>query len=402
MLSFLFLLSAGSLLAKSTDDLFAAITKGDLAGVNAAIAKGADVNATDANGNTPLLTAVWHPEIVKQLIAAKADVNKFSSSKAMNPMLSAANWGVPESIEMLAAAGADINARDPMGQTPLFYAAYMAASAPIMQLLIDKGADAKAVNNFNQNALMVLASQGRSAAKRVEQLNAIVPYLMKAGLSIPERLTTAKASDFSSIEDRIDVLLKAGIGIDDESQLMVPPTVPNAEKMNKNAKKLKLKQWPLYNALDNLWDKGAMVKALLAKGANPKKEFGSAVFNWNLLHTMCIKSALTPEPMEEAADALVKAGVDMNQKDLQGYTPLIKAAKEGNKGVASALVKNGADLNVAEKDVTSDSYFDGYGTTVTYTKTWRTARDWAAETKHNDIYDIIKNAGGKGASEVVK
>src|SRR5690349_20687493 len=110
--SLLLLLMASAAFSKSTDDLFAAIYNGDLAAVKAAIAKKADVDAYDANGNTPLLTAVWYPEIVQELIAAKADVNKFGSTKMMNPMMSAATWGEPQTISLLAAAGADLNARD--------------------------------------------------------------------------------------------------------------------------------------------------------------------------------------------------------------------------------------------------------------------------------------------------
>lgn len=390
--------------ATSTYDLFAAIKAGNVDAAKAAIAAKADVDATDANGNTVLLTAVWYPAIVSELIAAKANVNKFANNKIMNPLMSAATWGEVETINALIAAGADVNARDLNGNTPLFYAAFMGASAPAMKVLIDKGADAKAVNNFNQNALIMLAMQGRSAEKRVEQLDSMIPYLEKAGVNVPDKYKNATAANFSSLEDRIDVLLKAGVGINDEAPLKVPATVPNFDKINSKAERLGLKQWPLYAALDNLWDRGAMVKALLAKGANAKKQFGASRLDWNLLHAMCIKNELTPAMAtmnEEAADALIKAGADMNQRDLQGYTPLIKAAKEGKKGVAAALVKDGADLNVTEKEVTSETDFDWYnGNTITFTKTWRTARDWAAETKHTEIYDMIKAAGGKGAKEV--
>jgi ankyrin repeat protein len=400
--SLLLMLLACTVSAKATDDLFKAIYGGDLPGVKAAIADKANVNAFDDNGNTPLLTAVWNTDMVQELIAAKADVNKYASNKFMNPILSAASWGEPQTIALLVAAGADVNARDLNGNTPLFYAAFMSASVPTLEMLISKGADVKALNNFNQNVLMHLAANGRSAEKRVEQLKLMAPYIEKAGVKMPEKYKNPQLSDFSSLEDRIAVLLKAGLGIDDETLMMVPPTVPNADKMNKTAKKLELKQWPLFDAMDNMFDRANMVKALLAKGADPKKEFGANKFNWNLLHAMCIKGALNPTMVEETADALIKAGVNMNQKDLQGYTPLIKAAKEGNTGIAAALVKNGADLNVVEKETTTDSHFDGYGTTFSVKKTWRTARDWAAETKHPEVYKIIEDAGGKDALSVMK
>lgn len=388
--------------AGSTDDLFTAIKSGDLAAAKAAIAAGGDVNAFDANGNTPLATAAWYPDIVRELIAAKADVNKFSSNGITNPLISAASWGVSETVTLLTASGADVNAKDINGNPPLFYAAFMGASAPVMQWLIDKGADARSMNKFNQNALMFLAANGRSAEKRVEQLKGIVPYLEKAGVKLPAAYANPNVTSFSSLEERIDVLLKAGLNIDDESALTVPPTAPNASKINATAQKLGLKQWPLYCALGNLWDRAAMVKALLAKGANAKKEFGSSNFNWTLLHAMSMQPSMNNAAMvEEAADALIKAGADMNQKDLQGYTPLIKAAKEGNVGLASALVKDGANLNIVEKETTGETHYEGFELVQGFVKTWRTARDWAAETKHDDIYRLIADAGGKGASEVM-
>jgi ankyrin repeat protein len=50
---------------------------GDLAGVQAELDKGADVNAKNESGVTPLLWAAWkgHKDVVELLIAEGADVN---------------------------------------------------------------------------------------------------------------------------------------------------------------------------------------------------------------------------------------------------------------------------------------------------------------------------------------
>ena len=59
------------------DPIHTAAENGDLAGVQAELDKGANVNAKNQNGATPLHRAAWfgHKEIVELLIANGADVN---------------------------------------------------------------------------------------------------------------------------------------------------------------------------------------------------------------------------------------------------------------------------------------------------------------------------------------
>src|SRR5438105_3577846 len=59
------------------DRLHAAVRAGDLAEVREALAAGADVNARDTLGGTPLLDAAWsgNLEITNLLLARGADVN---------------------------------------------------------------------------------------------------------------------------------------------------------------------------------------------------------------------------------------------------------------------------------------------------------------------------------------
>jgi ankyrin repeat protein len=59
------------------DALVEAATKGDLAAVQALLAKGANVNARDNHGKTPLMVAAFqgHVSVVKSLLAKGADIN---------------------------------------------------------------------------------------------------------------------------------------------------------------------------------------------------------------------------------------------------------------------------------------------------------------------------------------
>ncbi len=198
--------------ANPNDNLYKAIIKNDIDGVKKAIAAGADVNAFDKNGNTPLCTAVFSTDIMNELINAKADVNKFDAAKRINPLIAAADWGMVDAIKLLLDKGADINAKESnQGCNALFHAAALGTSASAMQLLIDRGIDAKALNIFNMDALMFMARNGRSPEARVEQLQGMVPYLVKAGITLPDKIKNPIASDWSSLDERINILLKAGV-----------------------------------------------------------------------------------------------------------------------------------------------------------------------------------------------
>ena len=96
------------------------------------IANGADVNAKNVDGQTPLDVAVdWfndeladllrkvgHIEAVKQHLAAGTDVNA-KGEYGYTPLHEVAWWGYTEIAELLIAEGADVNAKTNIGETPL-------------------------------------------------------------------------------------------------------------------------------------------------------------------------------------------------------------------------------------------------------------------------------------------
>jgi len=94
--------------------------KGDLAGVQRELKKGADVNAKDYLGRTPLHHA--------------------------------ARWGHKKVAELLISEGADVDAMDDDGWTPLHYAAVFGRKE-IAELLIDNGADVNAKRSDGSTSL---------------------------------------------------------------------------------------------------------------------------------------------------------------------------------------------------------------------------------------------------------
>ena len=85
------------------------------------IAKGADVNAQDEDGVTPLHLAAWEgqTEIAELLIAKGADVNAKEEFYGWTPLHNVADYGHKEIAALLIAKGADVNAKDFGGNTPL-------------------------------------------------------------------------------------------------------------------------------------------------------------------------------------------------------------------------------------------------------------------------------------------
>ncbi len=80
-----------------------------------------------------------------------------------NPLLfRAASDGRNDLIESSLKEGADVNAREQEGETPLMYAAANGHTDTVL-FLIDKGADVNAVSNNNETALARAASVGHTA-----------------------------------------------------------------------------------------------------------------------------------------------------------------------------------------------------------------------------------------------
>jgi len=138
------------------------VSAGDRVKVAALITEGANVNAKDNNGETPLHSTAHDggsKEVAELLIAKGAHVNA-KDNDGYTPLHTAANVNPKEVAEFLITKGAHANAKDNYGNTPMHFAAEI-GSKEVFELLIYKGARANVKNNDGMTPLALAEKNKR-------------------------------------------------------------------------------------------------------------------------------------------------------------------------------------------------------------------------------------------------
>lgn len=215
-LVFVALLALGVCVALAADvhaqgTLVDATRSGNVAAVQALLAKGVDANAAQTDGTTALHWAVEQdtPDIVQALIRAGANVTSANRYGA-TPMWLASINGSALVIAMLIEAGADANTASAHGETALMVAA-RTGKVDAVQTLLAHGANPNAVEAWRgQTALMWAAAEGHAA---------VIPVLVAAGANLHARssggftplLFAARHGQIATVE----ALLTAGARMND-------------------------------------------------------------------------------------------------------------------------------------------------------------------------------------------
>ena len=119
--------------------LLNAVKIGNTDTVQRRLAGGSDVNAIDEFGKTPILWAAEKgtKDIIRLLVAAKADVNQKTNGDGCTALMLAAEAGHKDVILILLNANADINAVNNESKSALVLA-FESKNKEIVQLLVEK------------------------------------------------------------------------------------------------------------------------------------------------------------------------------------------------------------------------------------------------------------------------
>lgn len=280
--------------------LILAARSGDVACVEALLKAGAQVNASDLMGTTPLLAA-RNATITDLLI--KAGANTGSQGLRGESLLRRAVGMVDQRmIRQALDAGADIHARDPNGQTIIF-----AARGQAIQWLVDAGADINVRDHQGQTPLMRVAANGPFRRN-------VMTYF-KAGATL-QGLSPWDGHLFlkDAVEDNdlhaVHAAIQAGADVNETRSYRGHVLLAAARHGNVE-----------------------IVRLLLDAGADPNVCHDT---NANPLAHAAIQGHT------EIVRLLIARGANVNTRDKTGNTPLSWAVKMGRTATIDALRQAGA------------------------------------------------------------
>lgn len=191
--------------------VFAAAAVGDAQGIAKLAAQGANVNAKDPRGRTPLHVAAFakQREAMRALAAAGADPNALDGDRYDMVTIAAVANDPPTLETALAIGNRATNVTSRYDGTALIAAAHL-GHAEIVRVLIAAKAPLDHVNNLNWTALIESIVLGNGGKNHTDTLRALIDA--GANVNIPDGSgsTPLKLAKNRGYNEMIAILEKAG------------------------------------------------------------------------------------------------------------------------------------------------------------------------------------------------
>jgi len=180
---------------------------------------GADVNATDRYGTTPLMwAAILNDKNMAELFISKGADIRATNISNVNALTYAAHFLSVGVAKLLIDKGININATDKHGYTALISASNRDNNYRMMKLLIDKGANVNIQDDKGNTALIIAA--------RADYTGDVVDLLIRSGAQVNLKNKEDLSALISALYNRntkeyytgiIKSLIKAGANINDRN-----------------------------------------------------------------------------------------------------------------------------------------------------------------------------------------
>ena len=150
--------------------LHEAATAGDVAAIGRLVAEGADIDARDGAGRTPVMAATIarQTEAVRALLDAGADVD-IRDDRLDNPFLYAGAEGLLDILRLANEAGADPAITNRFGGIALIPASERGHVEVVRYLLEETDVDVDHVNNLGWTALLEAVILGDGGPRRTRR-----------------------------------------------------------------------------------------------------------------------------------------------------------------------------------------------------------------------------------------
>ncbi|MGI5116514.1 ankyrin repeat domain-containing protein [Treponema sp. SP13] len=389
--------------------LHEAVRYGDIDIAKALLESGADVNAEDNLGKTPVMLVIPEDKreaIYRILIAHKADTTKKDAYGDTVLHTATMTSLSPVILELLVASGADVNARNKDGVSPLLIAVQKRNFAHV-KFYADRGADINSADKAGDTPLTLAFKDGQAMLEMlVNRTNAFshdsngntplhtaiivgaqieqIRYLVSLTDDINARnkdgnnalylavernnkkigeLLLAKNADIFSTNNANDSPLHLALkkGGDTQGWLITSRTISATDGSGNTALHYAV-EWGLKAAVVSLIEKGANPEAKNANGETPL--FSAAKTNDPAMIALIVKGGSSikvrdnfgSSPLHTAvrwdADAsvreLVQLGIDVNAQNVAGKSALSEAVLAGKLSTAKLLIDSGADINASD------------------------------------------------------